>query len=127
MIIRIIKGIVVYLSLIVNSTICFGQFTEQSPREGRLKGKIASVVFTNYNIVINGKKEVKEFNDRVAYLYDSKGLLQEEHLSDEEGIDSKQFRSVYTYNVEGDLSSLINYNQKNTQNSILSTAWLVSA
>ena len=113
MTIRIIKGVVVYLLLIVNSTFCFGQFTEQSPREGRLKGKIASVVFANYNIVINGKKEVKEFNDRVEYLYDSKGLLQEEHLSDEEGIDSKQFRSVYTYNVEGNLSSLINYNQKN--------------
>jgi uncharacterized protein RhaS with RHS repeats len=113
MTICIIRGIVVYLSLIVNSTICFGQFKEQSPREGQLKGKIASVVFANYNILINGKKETKEFNDRVAYLYDSKGLLQEEHLSDEEGIDSKQFRSVYTYNVEGNLSSLINYNQEN--------------
>lgn len=102
-----------YVLMTLNSLICVGQFTEQSPREGRLKGKVESVVFANYNIVINGKKEVKEFNDRVTYLYDSKGLLQEEHLSYEEGIDSKQFRSVYTYDVEGNLNSLINYNQQN--------------
>ena len=113
MTIRIIKGVVVYLLLIVNSTFCFGQFTEQSPREGRLKGKVESVVFANYYIMKDGNVEVKEFNDRVAYYYDLKGLLKEERSSDEENVDSKQYRSVYNYNAEGHLSSVIEYDQEN--------------
>ena len=110
---QIFKFIFVYLALMVNSLIGFGQFLQQSPREGRINGKVDSVVFKSYNITRNGNAKVREFNDRWSYLYDLKGNLVEEQSSDEEDMSSGCFREVYSYSADGRLASVVNYSKTN--------------
>ena len=111
---QIFKFIFVYLALMANSLIGFGQFLQQSPREGRIKGKVDSVVFKNYNISRNGNAEViREFNDWCRYIYDLKGGLAEGHFSDEEEMSSGYFREVHSYSADGYLNSVVNYSKTN--------------
>jgi len=108
-----LKFIIFYLVLMVHSTVGFGQFLQQSPREGSVTGKVDSVVFKNYNIIRNGNAEVREFNDWCRYIYDSKGVLAQGHFSDEEEMSSGYFREVHSYSADGYLTSVVNFNKTN--------------
>jgi hypothetical protein len=107
-----LKFFLAYLPLTFASITCFGQFTEISPREGRIKGKVDSVVFANYNIVKSDTGEAREFNDKCTYLYNLRGLLVEARNSDNEGTYPAQFRTVYTYDDKGHLSQVLDYSRK---------------
>jgi hypothetical protein len=106
---QILKVILVYLPLMLASTACIGQLTEISPLEGRVKGKISSVLIVNYNIVKTDTAQLKEFNDKCTYLYNLKGLLIEEQISDHEGTNPGPFRTVYSYDTNGNRNQSLNY------------------
>ncbi|MES2456617.1 MAG: hypothetical protein V4594_13785 [Bacteroidota bacterium] len=112
MIRQILKHISVLLPIALACSTCFGQFKEINPREGRLKGKVDSVVFNNFNFIKSDTGEVREFNDKCTYVYNAKGFLIEELSSDEEGTDQEIFKTVYIYDAKGDHSQVLDYGQK---------------
>lgn len=108
----ILKPILIILPFALACSTCAGQFKEINPREGRLKGKVDSVVFTNFNVVKNDAREVREFNDKCTYVYNSKGFLIEERASDDEGTAPETFRTVYNYDHKGYYSQTLDYGPK---------------
>ena len=109
---QIFKHILVYLPLMLASITCIGQFTEIIPREGRLKGSVNSVSFANYNIARNDTTDLKELNDKCTYLYDIKGLLIEEQVSDLDEINPGPFRTVYSYDANGYRIQALDYSRE---------------
>jgi hypothetical protein len=109
MIRQLLKLLLLCLVLPFSNSTCFAQFTNSNePRDGRLKGKIDSVVITYFNIKTGG---VKELNDRCTDLYNVKGLLTEERISDYDE-DAGPLREVYNYDDNGNYSQSLHYNSK---------------
>lgn len=109
---QILKHILVFLPLMLASITCIGQFTEISPREGRVKGRVSSVLFANYNIVRNDTADLKQFNDKCTYLYNFNGLLKEMQFSDLEETNPGPFRTVYSYDINGYRIEALDYSRE---------------
>jgi hypothetical protein len=104
---KILKILLIYLPLTLVGSTCFAQFTNSNePRDGRLNGKVDSVVSTYFNIKIGG---VKELNDRCTDLYNDKGLLIEERLSDFDSTETRSFKTTYSYDEKDNYKQGLDY------------------
>lgn len=101
----------ILLVLLSAGNTCLAQFKNTNePMDGPLRGKIDSVVVSYYNVKAGG---VKELNDRNTYVYNAKGLLIEDRMSDyDEDETSGQMKTFYSYDDNGNYSQMLDYNSK---------------
>ena len=108
---QILKSLLIPVVFLTSYTTCFGQFKNSNePKDGRMRGKIDSVVITYFNIKTGG---VKEFNDKDTYLYNARGLLMELRVA-VDSAESRGFRTIYSYDEKGNYSQVVDCNFNGT-------------